>query len=574
MLKEAIAVFKKMLDEKGDALILDSYIPADGTYVIVDLEKDNIKDYTIKYDKKTKTVDKSIEGFRDICNYDYNSKLIDMNKPIDGKKIIHSNNYLSFFIKKESLSNGKLTEEIIDNYYAVLANPIIKYSKTSAAKELYETVEKEIGKVDIKLLEKAQCWIKNNIFNLPIEFTGKDYLKIFFKAPIEVYKNEGKRYLIPNIFNSNDFNVASNNSIYGLPNDNMGLNSKKPYLENKTRKYSVPYLISSEEVLIQRKFFDYLMNNVSSGKVNLYVNDNIKGIENGKLPEEDFTGMLLRLKKGKEVEIQGFDIVTNYKYNLIKKFDFKNILQVSTEKYPYTHSYSQYDNVAQIQTLINEIFFKKYLIANYFTEPKDIPIKGDNNLKENLLLSREIIFNWLYKGAKSGLYNSINKCTLSLIKGSIYDGYIMKASHQFNLRWSLIEYLKGGEKMSDIVYEIKENLRKKINEKNNTNKFENDEEYFFAVGQLVYFLLSKNKGNKKTHSLANPFINAKNDKIIKAKLKQIFMKYNYDIDMIGDRFNNLYAMVASYNPRGKVNQDMIIAGYLHSNLVYEKKEEN
>ena len=35
-------------------------------------------------------------------------------------------------------------------------------------------------------------------------------------------------------------------------------------------------------------------------------------------------------------------------------------------------------------------------------------------------------------------------------------------------------------------------------------------------------------------------------------------------------------MVSSYMPEGDVNDDLIIAGYLHSSLIYEKsdKEEN
>ncbi|MCS4473106.1 hypothetical protein JQ038_17150 [Clostridium botulinum] len=57
-----------------------------------------------------------------------------MNKPIDSNKIIHSNNYLSFFVKKESVVNGKLNEKIIDDYYEILKNPeknILKIKKNS-----------------------------------------------------------------------------------------------------------------------------------------------------------------------------------------------------------------------------------------------------------------------------------------------------------------------------------------------------------------------------------------------------------------------------------------------------------
>ena len=38
---------------------------------------------------------------------------------------------------------------------------------------------------------------------------------------------------------------------------------------------------------------------------------------------------------------------------------------------------------------------------------------------------------------------------------------------------------------------------------------------------------------------------------------------------------NIYAMIVSYVPEGRVNQDMILAGYLRNNLIYEsKKKEN
>lgn len=43
-----------------------------------------------------------------------------MDKPVDPKKVIHSNNYLSFWVKQESLGNGKLNQEAIDRYFDVL----------------------------------------------------------------------------------------------------------------------------------------------------------------------------------------------------------------------------------------------------------------------------------------------------------------------------------------------------------------------------------------------------------------------------------------------------------------------
>lgn len=578
MLKDCLEVFKKMLDENGDKCIMDSYIPADGTYILVKSKDDSyeIREIIeIKLDKKTKELNqKGNVNFEKICTYDYNSKVTDMNKPIDSKKIIQSNNYLSFIIKKESLTNGKLCDERIEEYYSKLANPYLKYDKGNS-KEIYKSIEKELGEVDVDILEKIKKWIKENIFNLNIDITGKDYLKIFFEYPIDDYKREGKRYLIPNIYNNNDFNITLEKNIFGLPNNNMGLNAKKPYLENKTRKITVPYLANNEDVLLQKKFFDYLMNYAAIGKVNVYIDnaDNeVNAYENGDLPDKNFNGIFIRLKKGKEVEIHDYDIITGYRCNLIKKFKFKNILKIDqSSKNVSIQKYGEWGKARDIQEIINEVFFSKFLIGNYFTESEDLSI-NDGNLKSNLLLSRETLFNWIYKGLDNGVFPVLDKASLSLIKGSIENGYIPKASHQFNLRWSLINYFNGGKDMADIIHDIKDSLRVKINS-NITDKLDNDDEYYFAVGQLVNYLLSKSKGKKRPHSLANPFINGKNNTEVKEKLRKLYAKYSYDLDMNGKRFNNLYAMIIGYAPEDKVNQDLIVGGYLSNNLIYESNKE-
>lgn len=573
MLKDCIEIFEKELLLKGENLIIDNYLPSDGTYVIVSTKDDEffIKDvFDIKYNKKLN----EIEGreniyFKQICEYDYNSKLIDMNKPIDTKKVIHSNNYLSFFIKKESITNKKITSEIIENYYKILSNPKLKY-KTLKAKEIYNSVEENLEDIDQEFLQKIQLWIKENIFkldNLGIEIKGKDYLKIFFEVPIEKYINEGKRYLIPNIYNSNDFNQIISNEVYGLHNNNMGLNSKKPYLENKSRKTKVPYLLNQSEVLLQKKFFDYLLNLASKGQVNVYINDTgIKSFKNDDMiDDKDFNGIYMRIKKGKELEIQSYDLITSYKYLLKKPFKLQNILDLS-DKY-IDNEYEECGDRKKFQSVINNILFSKYLVNNYFTDAKDISIK-DNILKKNLLISRDKIFGYIYKGNEVGVYEILNKVSLELIKNNIIIGNFIKASHQYNMRCSLENYFKGGVNMSDLIYDIKSKLREKINSED-TQNIEDDKEYYFALGQFINYLLSKSKSNKKVHSLANPFINAENDRIIKDKLRNIYKKYNYDINMNSKRVNNLYAMIVSYESQGKVNQDMIIAGYLHSNLIYE-----
>lgn len=573
MISQALDIFKKEYEKQDDTLILKTYIPADGTYVIVKPNNGGfvIDDIiTIKMDKKTRKIDRTISKHMDfICMADYYSKVTDMNKAIlsSSGKVIQGNNYLSFIIKKESLTNGKLTKDIIDKYYTFLENPRLKYGKKPKTLALYESVEERIGEVDKVRLNNIKEWIKENLFKEFKEYIGKDYLKIFFYYP-EDYKGESERYFVPNVYNNNDYNQEINNMIYGLPNDNMGLNSKKPYLEHKTRKIALPYLIDQDEAIYQKKFFDYLMGQASLGKVNIFMGNEIHLLDSKSSLEEEFSGIFLRLKKGKEVEIIDYDVITKYSPRLKIPFEYKNVLGIDYDRLNGT--YDSFETLEGVHKIINEVMFSKFLRTNYFTDPSDITI-NDGVLKYNLLICRTALFNWFYKGNSKNIWKLLNNVSLSLVKGSMNKGYMTKAADQYNLRMSLKEYFEGGEEMADVIQGVKESLKNKISQKN-TSYIENDREYFFAVGQLVSFLLSRSKGKKKPLSLANPFINAKKDNAIKDKLRALYKKYNYDIESYSVKFKSLYAMIISYEVEGKINEDMIIAGYLHSNLIYETEK--
>lgn len=572
MLKECVEVFKCYYDKKKDRLITDDYIPSNGTYVLIHKENDKlqIKDvFDINHNKKTKEV-KGRENFnyQKICEFDYYSKLINMNKPIDMKKKIHSNNYLSFFVKKEVLQKNELNNEIIDNYYEILKNPYLKYKKPKA-KELYELTEQKLQKIDLNLLEEIKEYIKSIIFDLEkleIDISQKDYLKIFFDCDINLYKNEGERYLIPNVFNNNDYNQKIENTIYGLSNDNMNLNVKKPFLENKTRKIVLPNLISYDDALVQKKFFDYLYNQASQQKYNIYIDiekNEISCLENKEHIKADFRGYYLRIKKDTEVKIVDFDIISSYKFKLEPEFKVFEFIQTNEEhKKDY---YKTIKNKEEFQTLINELVFNKFLVNNYFANENEMSIK-DNNLKKNILFSRNKIFNYIYKNDKVGLYEVLEKVLSSSVIENILNKNFIKATNQYNLKLSLKKYFKGEE---SLIYEIKNNLRQKINS-NQTQMIENDFEYCFAVGQFVSYLISKSKSKNVPNHLINNFLNAKSDKVIKQNLMNLYKKYNYDENINSKRTKNLYAMILSYNLQNKVCKDSILAGFLHSSLIYEK----
>ena len=123
MLQEALEVFEKKLS-KNNRLVIDAYSLKNGTYRLIEMSDDDWrirKTIDIFYDKKrNEFIGNNDEDFHLIRQLDYYSKLLEMNKSIDQKKVIHTNNYLSIAVKKENLINQKLTPEIIKNYYQIL----------------------------------------------------------------------------------------------------------------------------------------------------------------------------------------------------------------------------------------------------------------------------------------------------------------------------------------------------------------------------------------------------------------------------------------------------------------------
>ena len=597
MFKECLDVFSEMLKHE-DNLILKGYVPADGSYIIVKNDG-TVKNADIKFDKKTRDLNCTDDTLlNDICFYDYHSKLISMNKPIDIKKVIHSNNYLAFAVKKESITT-KLTEAIIDNYYDTLKNPLEKkYKKSKEASKIYQKFEEDHGVVNITLLEKCRSWIKQNVFSIDklvnVDLGKKEYLKIFFevfetneednKKNKELFIQEDNRYIYPNIYNNNYYNVEVDGKIQGIPDNNMGMNAKKPFLSIKTRKNPASYLLDGDTALLQKQFFEYLMNFATNGKNNIYVdiiNNKIEAYSD-KEEREKFSGIeagyYLRIQKGKELEIQVQDNIVNYQDKLLLNFNYQDFFNMNIEKYPeYTKDIGIYTKRTDVGRLINNIFFSKYLLTNYFTDANDISVK-DSVLKRIIIMYRNVIFDWIYKGIDNNFEVVEKQFALELIKNTLINDYNLRAMTQLNLHWSFEDYFanlekRGGEKMADIATKIRMSVKEKVMSKDKAVIVSNNEEYYYAIGQLMAYFISLSKASKKAQSLINPVLNAQNDTVIKTRLLQLYKKYNYNILTKNSRVKNLYAMILGYKPEGKVNQKMILFGYMDNNVIYTKSEE-
>lgn len=487
MLEACLEIFERQPDI--DKLILDTYAPAEGTYVIMAYENGQFvqKEWIeVKKDKKSGEALLTYREREAISRPDYYCKLVDMNKPVDPKKVIQSNSYLGFVIKKESLTNGKLTKDIITQYYNILRNPRIKYTKKQD-QELYDVIEEQVGPANYENIDIVEQWINENIFSFADKLTGKDYLKIFFQMDHADHETEGKRYYIPNIYNKNDYNENLSDEVYGVANNNVGFNDKKPYLKHRDRKCSFPNMENLDKAIRKQKFFDYLMNLASERRYNVYLpidpekkitacKDDEYGIPDG------FTGYKLRtMIDNTEAAIIDVDYVIDYRDLLDRSFYMQNLVEVP-EKYLEDVEYGEISKRSIVRKLVDEVFFSKYYLKNIYTEPKDMKGIKDSGIRKGLLLYRDAYAEWLNKGNDAAnLIYVVKQSGDMLIHNTIENNYMIKAMHQFNLKWSLLEYFQESEgTMKNKLTTIRQKLKRKM-DADVLQDIESDEEYSYAA---------------------------------------------------------------------------------------------
>lgn len=574
MIDEALEVFRKIYDKEGEELVVSKHIPKDGTYILVNKKSGKIiETLNISYDKKSKKINGELNQYYGYFRaFDYYSNLVDMNKPMDPKKTIHSNQIYSFFIKKDSIRENKLTKAIIEGYKKNLLNPEEKYN-SKEAKELYKNIAEKLSKIEKDIVEDIFLWIEDNVNeNLLDNDNKKDYLKIFFvednlDKSLELFRNEHKRYLIPNIFNSNDYNKRIGETIYGLSNNNMGLNAKKAFLENKTRRISTPYLVNTDEILLQYAFYNYLLPEVKQGNYFIYFSENEiiprtykEGCPNG-------AKYLLNASYSKDVDIKNFNVISKNSSEEIN-INFKEILhqkKKDTDEIEYGNL-----NREKMMNNINKILFYNSLLGNFLLNDGDLDIK-DIEVKKLLMKYRNSFYKWFYLNDEAEVKKNIRKIYLDAVMVAIGNGHFFKASQQLDFGFCLEKYFYGKSELMEEIMNVKEVfLNHTLSEED--WEFLNDEEYFFAVGQILAYINYMRNSKAKSLNFIKQLTFVKNIDVLKEKIKKIVISYSHIFETKNKKINRTISNISLYQPK-EIRVNILLAGFTADIIFFKKREE-
>jgi len=553
MIYDILEVFKKEYEIKGDKLILDNYVLKDGLYVKVNSDA-SIAYYIAKTIKKEK-IFQTLNGIQanDILDWfkerDYYSGYLNSNKAFDDKKI-HNINYLSFFVKVESFNEQGdkqiHTNAIKSQYLSLLNYKKFKKKEEVAILKNYQSFLKSCKRK--KDLAKKYRFIEDNIVSIVKIAKDNDvenYIKIFFDAPIEQYKQESEIYYAIKIFNDISYSQKLNNLVFGLSDSNMGLNAKKPYLEHKTKKTTAPFMILDSEALLVKKFFDWL-------KLQEYHN---------KYPLGE-TFFMNRDFKEKDI-VQEFDCLSIKIEKFNTSIKIKNFLEIKEKEDV------ELTELWQLENTIDEIFYNKQLKMNYFNSEIKVSQYISKNLQTLIYETKYALVNYFKKFDEREFYQVVKKYGTSFVIEHLRQNREYKAKESLNLKISLLQY--KGEKVMDIRA-----VQNKVIEKLENSNYDglDSDSFFYLSGQVIKYLLSKSKSGKKDADMLEPFLRAKNVKKLKDEIKFTFFKYKHEIGLNQNKFNNALALITAYDKEGTIDSDSLLVGILSQNLFYMKKEEN
>lgn len=128
------------------------------------------------------------------------------------------------------------------------------------------------------------------------------------------------------------------------------------------------------------------------------------------------------------------------------------------------------------------------------------------------------------------------------------------------------------------IQEARQAVEQKLNENNTSNDrcFDNDEQYCYAIGQLIRYFHSFDKSKTKMSAI-NPYLMSPNNELLRRRICNDFIRYNNKINMNFEKFNKMLEMVLTYPYEGEgrlssENRRCITAGYIDENNFLKQRK--
>ncbi len=585
MQKDLIYRYGKFFE--NDKVVLDNYSLDAGIYIRIDRSGNIVK--LLEVDKNSYEDLRGNDEYNWFKDRDFYSNRLDSYKYISAgvqgystMKKIESNNYLTIFFK------STLLKELYEGEKEALPSDIFKKMIEQYYKSLQELENKDknvlkVPDISMEILNKCKNIYLTNFEKIVFALKEKNVkkgttIKLFIEDSFENYKKSSLKYYALKIFNCSDYNQFFDNELYGANNYNFGMNSKKPYMELKTTTYKVPCRITLNEIKKIRNMYVWLKKNMW-----LYRDELIstKFKFNGDFRKEELNEIFLLnniIVKGSLV-IKNFEYIPNYTNN-IKEIVFKNYINNLKLK-DFEQKIIKLKN---LERFISKNWFDGCLEKGYHDYKSVASLKTDSIYKGFILQYSKIFYEFFYKLDDKPLKQKLDEIGINITEKILLNEFtkedftkykkLYNATRSLNIYLVLNEYFKGngGNDVENLIDRLKENMRTVLNA---DAHIETEEDFYFALGQISYYLIRHSKAEKLTQDVFEPILNAGNIEAAKEELEFLYRRYKHEIGINNISFKKILSELLAYEPKKKLknNNTILLIGLLTDNVFYEKKGE-
>ncbi len=531
-------------------------------------------------------------------------------------KAIHSCSPYCLAVKRENLSGG---EKYLSNVGAKKSQVYERIGNYfGKAAELLETEEeKQIVKVFEHALnseEKFNAWLKL----CPEYDQVKDaqYVIFYLDVPIEKYQSASARYLTDKLFNTNEHNKKVEGVEFGTSDFFNSYPSKKPFLTHQSASFDIAGRISAGDARSLFEFQEIMGRNILPKPLPIFIHqDEIQQKRGRSLLESSIAIFKREAENGsrigykeiiEELHDKHEDELGNYyllfydrgqikDFDFVPKFEFllqdKSGKKWSIEDYFDAGNQQVIKSVFHFQQAVLLPIFNNSLVVKaktgdfqyrYFSDIESKYCKSEATYL-HVIQYRKAFYDFVYKSKRQAvtqtMFNNIIQTSIleDIRLDEVKSGYhteMRNIRQKLNIWFSLNEYFipssnTNQETMANKLTSHREFIQKLS--KGETD-IESDDQYAFAAGQVIFYLLRKSKTEDGSYKRLEPFMQQVHAKELNKAIARMFDSYKHE--NFSSNFKNPFAQVLAYETPTNIRDliPIVLSGIFSKNSLFSDRE--
>jgi CRISPR-associated protein Csh1 len=566
------------------------------------------EDFTYAYTKKKNPPPEEVALLTESAVLSQLAWCVNTNKCFDLPiKAIHSCSPYCLALKRENLIGGeKYATNAVGKKSQVYERINAYFAKGyELLADESEVQQAEVFKYAINSEEKLHHWLNQ----IPEYNDMKDgeYVIFYYQVPLAQYQATSARYLGDKLFNTPNYNTRIEETTFGTSDFFNGFSNKKPYLSHQTASYDISGRIADFEAQSLFDFKEIMGRNILPKPLPIFIDQaelTKKAINIFKANAEegerigyqqiieslydnhqvDFGNYYLLFYHGGE--IKDFDFVSKFDYELRdKERELWRVQDLFSIKYQPT-----IENVFSFQYLVLVPIFNNALVVKtktggfqyrYFDDIDAKYCKTDNTYLL-VMQYRKAFYDFIYKSKRQAVTQAMFD---HILKTSILDDIrldeIKNGHHsqnhsirqKLNIWFSLSEKFtfnpNSSETMANKLQAHREFILRLAK---GEASIETDDEYAFAVGQVIAYLMTKSKTADTSYQRLEPFLQQVHAKELNKAISRMFDTYKHE--QFSKNFRTPFAEVLAYETKANIRDFMptLLAGVFSKNALFSDKD--